>query len=104
LICEALSRWLPEQGAEPIPVAAGSPWEKGFIESFHSRFRDEFLEADVFESVPDARARGNWFRREDNTVRPQSALRYKTPKEFSDEWDRGLHGQPPKATENVSYS
>ena len=57
-ICEALSRWLPEQGAEPIPVAPGSPWENGFIESFHSRFRDEFLEAEVFESVPDARGKG----------------------------------------------
>ena len=25
-------------------MAAGSPWENGYIESFHSRLRDEFLE------------------------------------------------------------
>ncbi len=35
-MCEALSRWPPEQAAEPIPVAAGSPWGNGFIESFPS--------------------------------------------------------------------
>jgi transposase InsO family protein len=57
-ICEALSQWLPAQGTEAIPVAAGSPWENGYIESFHSRFRDEFLEAEVFESVGDARGKG----------------------------------------------
>ena len=43
-ICETLANWLPGVGAEPIPVAAGSPWENGYIESFHSRLRDEFLE------------------------------------------------------------
>jgi transposase InsO family protein len=90
-ICAALAEWLPAQGTEPIPVAAGSPWENGYIESYHSRFRDEFLEAEVFESVPDARGKGAWFRREYNRVRPHSALGYKTPQEFSDECDRGLH-------------
>ena len=73
-------------------MAPGSPWENGFIESFHSRFRDEFLEAEVFESVPDARAKGTWFRREYNTVRPHSSLSYQTPKEFSAACDRGDTG------------
>jgi putative transposase len=92
-ICEALRCWLPSQGTEPIPVAAGSPWENGYIESFNSRFRDEFLEAEEFESVPDARSKSRWFRREYNTVRPHSSLDYKTPQEFSNECDRGLHGK-----------
>ncbi len=94
-ICEALREWLPVAGAEAIPVAPGGPWENGFIESFHSRFRDEFLEREEFESEADARAKGQWFRREYNTIRPHSALDYKTPKEFSAECDRGLHGQLP---------
>jgi transposase InsO family protein len=95
-ICEALGSWLPQRGTESIPVAAGSPWENGYIESFHSRFRDEFLEREVFESVPDAKEKGEWFRREYNTVRPHSSIEYKTPRQFSEECDRGLHGQPPK--------
>jgi transposase InsO family protein len=75
--------WLPGVGAKSIPVAAGSPWENGYIESFHSRLLDEFLEREEFETVEDARAKGDWFRREFNTVRPHSSLEYATPKEFS---------------------
>lgn len=101
-IGEALCRWLPRQGAEAIPVAAGSPWENGYIESFHSRFRDEFLEVELFESAADAQQKGAWFRREYNQVRPHSALGYQTPREFSEECDRGLHGQPPKERTSVS--
>jgi len=93
----ALVGWLPQAGAEAIPVAPASPWENGFIESFHSRLRDEFLEREVFESVADARAKGRWWRREYNTVRPHSSLGYRPPKEFSDECDRGLHGTHPKS-------
>jgi putative transposase len=82
-ICAALTNWLTGVGAQPIPVAAGSPWENGYIESFHSRLRDEFLDRTEFENVPDARAKAAWHRREYNTVRPHSSLEYKTPKEFS---------------------
>jgi len=79
--------WLPGVGAKPIPVAAASPWENGYIESFHSRLRDEFLERVEFEDVKDAKEKGAWFRREYNTVRPHSSLGYATPKEFSEACD-----------------
>lgn len=82
-ICAALVDWLPGVGAKSIPVAAASPWENGYIESFHSRLRDEFLERVEFESVADAQAKGKWFRREYNAVRPHSSLDYATPNEFS---------------------
>ena len=87
-ICEALTGWLRGAGTEPIPVAAGRPWENGYIESFHSRLRDEFLEREEFESVADARAKGSWYRREYNTVRPHSSPSYATPREFSAACDR----------------
>ena len=82
-LCGALTGWLKGAGTEPIPVAAGWPWENGYIESFYSRLRDEFLEREEFESVADARAKRAWFRREYNTVRPHSSLGYATPREFS---------------------
>jgi putative transposase len=87
-VCKALVGWLPRVGADPIPVAAGSPWENAYMESFHSRLRDEFLERVEFESVPDAREKGKWYRREYNTVRPHSSLDYATPKEFSASCDK----------------
>lgn len=87
-ICQALQGWLPEAGATSIPVAPGSPWENGFIESFNSRFRDEFLNGEEFESVADARAKAASWRREYNTIRPHSSLDYKTPKEFGTACDQ----------------
>jgi putative transposase len=82
-ICEVLVTWLPAVGAASIPVAAASPWQNGYVESFHSRLRDEFLDREQFETVEDAKEKAAWFRREYNTVRPHSSLGYATPKEFS---------------------
>lgn len=87
-VCKALTDWLPTVGSKSIPVAAGKPWENGYIESFHSRLRDEFLERCEFESASDARSQAAWFRREYNTIRPHSSLGYKTPREFSMICDR----------------
>jgi transposase InsO family protein len=94
-ICAALVNWVPGVGAKSIPVAAARPWENGFIESFHSRLRDEFLEREEFESVDDAREKATWFRWEYNGFRPQSSLGYRTPSEFSLTCDReAAHHQP----------
>lgn len=98
--CEALAGWLPQVGTKAIPVAPASPWENGFIESFHSRLRDEFLECEEFESVHDARAKADGWRREYNRIRPHSALGYQTPRMYSDACDRGRHGQPPKSADD----
>jgi putative transposase len=79
----ALADWLPGQGVELTPVAAASPWQNGFVESFHSRLRDEFLDVARFENVVDAKARAAPFKREYNEVRPHSGLNYETPKAFA---------------------
>lgn len=100
-ICAALHGWLPEVGMRAIPVAPARPWENGFIEAFHSRLRDELLDREEFESVADARAKAAWWRREYNTIRPHSGLRYQTPKQYSAECDRGQHGQPPKPRQSL---
>lgn len=94
-VCQVLTGWLPQTGTKAIPVAPASPWENGYIESFHSRLRDEFFNVEEFESVSDARSKATWWRREYNRIRPHSSLSYKTPETFSAECDRGLHGQPP---------
>ncbi len=82
-VCRALSDWLPSVGATAIPVSPGSPWQNGYVESFHGRLRDEFLERHEFESVADARSKASWFRREYNHVRPHSSLGYATPREYA---------------------
>jgi len=93
-ICAAVTGWLPQAGAEAIPVAPASPWENGFIESFHSRLRDEFLDREEFESVADARAKATWWRREYNTIRPHSGIGYQTPRDFSKQCDPCTQNEP----------
>lgn len=68
---------------ETVYIAPGSPWQNGFAESFHSRFRDEFLNAEVFLSVLDAQVRVERWRTWYNRDRPHSSLKYQTPDEFA---------------------
>jgi transposase InsO family protein len=80
---DAVRSWLEEMGSGTLYVAPGSPWQNGFVESFHSRLRDEFLEREEFENEPQARALGTLWREEYNTDRPHSSLDYQTPAEFA---------------------
>ena len=73
-------------GISAAYIAPGSPWQNGFAESFHARLRDEFLNAEAFLSVADARARLGVWRRYWNEERLHSSLGYKTPEEFAARW------------------
>ena len=79
----ALADWLATIGAELMAVAPASPWQNGYVESFHGKLRNEFLDRTAFADVADAKAQAAWFRREYNTVRPHSGLSYQTPKAFA---------------------
>ena len=64
-------------------IAKGSPWENSYIESFHSRFRDELLDRELFLGLEDARWVVDRWRLDDNHHRPHSSLDYQTPAEFA---------------------
>jgi putative transposase len=80
---EAVRSYLEAAGSGTLYVAPGSPWQNGFAESFHSKLRDEFLELEEFESVPQAQALAVLWKEDYNTQRPHSSLGYLTPAEFS---------------------
>ena len=80
---EAVRSYLETSGSGTLYVAPASPWQNGYAESFHSKFRDEFLELEEFESVPHAQALAALWKEEYNTERPHSSLGYLTPAEFS---------------------
>jgi transposase-like protein len=42
-IAKELQRWLAEEKIKTIYIDPASPWQNGFVESFHGRFRDECL-------------------------------------------------------------
>lgn len=67
-------------------IAPGKPWQNGFAESFHARLRDEFLDGEVFWSVPQAQVLLDGWRRYWNEQRLHSSLGYVPPDEFAIQW------------------
>jgi putative transposase len=64
-----------------VYIEPGSPWQNGLPESFNSRFRDEFLNTELFSTVAEAQALADRWRLEYNSLRPHSALQWRTPLE-----------------------
>ena len=88
---EAQSKQTPQRRAN-CPHFTASRWgpnggqdlsRNGFIESFHSRFRDECLNQEIFFSIAETRVVVEDYRRLYNGERPHSSLGYKTPDEFA---------------------
>ena len=63
-------------------IEPGSPWQNGFIESFHSRFRDECLNREWLLNLGEARIVIEDWRLHYNKQRPHSQLGYISPDEF----------------------
>lgn len=78
-IAAAIRRVAEITGLELLYIAPASPWENGFAESFHSRLRDELLDAEVFADVREAKALAAAWKNEYNHRRPHSSLGYVPP-------------------------
>jgi len=65
-------------------IAPGSPWQNGYCESFNGKLRDELLNGEVFYTLKEAQVILEQFRKEYNTERPHSSLKYLTPQEFKE--------------------
>jgi transposase InsO family protein len=82
-IARAVREWLASERIATLYIEPGSPWQNAYSESFNSRFRDEFLDRELFDSLTEAQVLGGGYRREHNERRPHSALGYRTPREFA---------------------
>jgi transposase InsO family protein len=82
-IAKIVQRWLAEQRIKTIYIEPGSPWQNGFVESFHGRFRDECLNREQLWTLTEARVVIEDFRRQYNHERPHSKLGYESPAGFA---------------------
>jgi len=82
-VCKAVRRWLGQRKVSPLYIEPGSPWENGYVESYHSRLRDELLNREEFATLLEARGMLELWRREYNQERPHSALGYLAPEAFA---------------------
>ena len=85
-IAHTLKEWCTGNGSATAYIPPGSPWDNPFVESFKSRFRDEFLNSELFASLKEAELLANQHRIEYNVCRPHSALQGRTPLEVLQEW------------------
>ena len=82
-IARIVQRWLAEQRIKTIYIEPGSPWQNGFVESFHGRFRDECLNREQLWTLTEARVVIEDYRQEYNQRRPHSNLGYQSPANFA---------------------
>ena len=75
----AVKGWITGIGAKTAFIEPGSPWENGYVESFNGKLRDELLNAEVFNTLAEAKVPIEDWRRHHNTVRPHSSLGYRPP-------------------------
>jgi transposase InsO family protein len=82
-IAQAVQQWLRANQIKTIYIDPGSPWQNGFVESFHGRFRDEGLNREQLWTRTEARVVIEDYRHEYNQRRPHSRLGYQSPVRFA---------------------
>ena len=84
-VAHLLRDWLEKAKIKTLYIDPGSPWQNGYVESFHDKFRRECLGREMFYTLRECRVViGDW-RRKFNEVRPHRSLGMRTPKEFTAE-------------------
>lgn len=76
---KAVRGWLKRLGVKTLYIEPGSPWENGYIESFNGKLRDELLNGEIFDTVPEARVIIGQWKNLYNRKRPHSSLGYTPP-------------------------
>jgi putative transposase len=86
MTAHALRDWCRFSKTATAYIEPGSPWQNPYVESFHSRVRDELLDVEEFSCLTEARVViGDW--QEDyNHRRPHSSLGMRAPAVFAAQW------------------
>ncbi len=70
-------------------IEPGAPWQNPFVESFHSRVRDELLNVEQFACLTEAEVLIADWHEDYNQRRPHSSLGRRTPAAFAAAWTAG---------------
>lgn len=98
-VAHAVTKWINDRGFKTQFIAPGSPWQNAYSESFNARFRDEFLNIELFGSLLEAKVLGEEHRYKYNNQRPHSSLGDLTPAEYASRCSSPLR---PKAFTTMS--
>lgn len=100
-IAAAVKEWIAQKGFKTLYIEPGAPWQNPYSESFNARFRDEFLNVEIFGSKLEAKVLGKEHREKYNNQRPHSSLGDQTPAEFAQRCFAALRATP-STTQNIA--
>lgn len=73
-ISSALSEWCMDRDIKLIYIQPGKPMQNGYIERFNRSYREDVLDANLFESIHQARQLSDEFQEDYNLYRPHESL------------------------------
>jgi putative transposase len=76
-------KWLHNNDIIWQRIQKGKPQQNAIIERFNKTYREDVLDANIFNSIENAQEITNSWIEEYNNVRPHQSLNYQTPKEYA---------------------
>lgn len=86
LTADALRDFCRFSGTGACYIEPGAPWQNAYVESLNARVRDEFLNQELFYTLPEAQILAEDWRIDHNQHHPHSALDGRSPDEFAAIW------------------
>jgi putative transposase len=82
LISQRLENWAEEKQIELLHIQPGKPAQNAYIERFNRTFREDVLDAYLFDNLQEVREITEHWLEDYNTVRPHDALQGLSPYQF----------------------
>ena len=79
---ETFTEWAKEKGIALLFMQPSKPNQNAFVKRFNRSFRDEVLDANLFNSIAEAQEAVEVWMMDYNEFRPHDSLGDKTPMEF----------------------
>ena len=83
LISQRLEIWAEEKHIELLHIQPGKPAQNAYIERFNRTYREEVLDAYLFDDLQEVRHITEQWLEDYNTIRPHEALQGISPRQFA---------------------
>ena len=83
LISQRLENWAREHQIELLHIQPGKPAQNAYIERFNRTFREDVLDADLFDSLEEVRIITERWLEDYNNICPHAALEGLSPRQFA---------------------
>ena len=83
LISQRLEGWAQEKHIELLHIQPGKPAQNAYIERFNRTFREDVLDAYLFDDLQEVRTITESWLEDYNTIRPHEALQGLPPRQFA---------------------